>query len=320
MTPRRVLLTGASGFVGSCLARRLLTDGHDVQLLLRAESERWRLVGPLAALQVHEADLRDEHAVKRAVDAVRPDWIFHMAAHGAYSWQSDGQGIFQSNALGTLNLTCACVERGFEAFVHAGSSSEYGFKDHAPGEEELLAPESLYAVAKAAATLLCRQLAMRHGLRLATLRLYSVYGPWEDPRRLVPTLLAHALRGALPPLVDAATARDFVHVDDVCDALLLVAAASGSGEAVYNLGTGVQTSVGELVELVRGLCDVTALPEWGSYGARSWDTSVWVADASKIRRELGWAPRRTLSDGLAGTASWLRESTELHERYGVSGG
>src|SRR6185436_2537188 len=107
---------------------------------------------------------------------------------------------------------------GFEAFVNAGSSSEYGFKDHAPAETEWLEPNSDYAVTKAAATLYCRQVAVSGRLPLCTLRLYSIYGPYEEPTRLIPTLILHGTEGALPALAAPDTARDYVHVDDASEA------------------------------------------------------------------------------------------------------
>ena len=223
MSARRTLLTGAAGFVGAGLAHRLLAEGHSVHVLLRPGSDTWRLQDIQTEVSVHEADLGDEDAVRGAVEAAAPDWIFHLAAHGAYSWETDSRRILHSNALGTLNLAESCLRRGFEAFVHAGSSSEYGLKDHAPSEQEAPEPNSIYAVTKVTATLLCRHLAAQNGQHICSLRLYSVYGPWEDPRRLMPTLVAHGMRGELPPLVAPDTARDFVHLEDVCDAFLLAA-------------------------------------------------------------------------------------------------
>jgi dolichol-phosphate mannosyltransferase len=210
------------------------------------------------------------------------------------------------------------VEQGFEALVHAGSSSEYGLKDHPPSEEEAPEPNSDYAVAKLTATLLCRQRADQYGLHLATLRLYSIYGPWEDPRRLMPVLTAHGLRGELPPLVDPTTARDFVHVEDVCDAFLLAARTRAPGSSgIYNVGSGTQTSLGELVEITRRIFNVSVEPQWGSYESRSWDTSVWVADPTKIGRELGWRAQRDLHGGLVELADWLRDHPTLWNRYRV---
>jgi dolichol-phosphate mannosyltransferase len=319
MSARRALLTGAAGFIGACLTRRLLDEGHAVELIVRPGSDRWRLEDLSGSVSVHEADLRDRAAIDAAVDAAAPDWVFHLAAHGAYSWQDDARDILESNALGTLNILQAAVRRGFEAFVNAGSSSEYGFKDHAPAESEAAEPNSAYAVGKTTATLLCSQMAVEHRLRIVTLRLYSVYGPWEDPRRLIPTLVAHGLRGELPPLVDPLTARDFLHVDDACDAFLLAATRSADGtNGIYNLGSGIQTSLRELVATARAVFDIAVEPRWGTHAQRAWDASVWVADPAKIARELGWSPRVTVERGLQDFAEWLRHNAAAHERYGIA--
>jgi len=317
MSARRALLTGATGFIGACLTRRLLAEGHDVELILRPGSDPWRLDEVRESVIIHEADLRDETAIGAAVDAAKPDWVFHLAAHGAYSWQDNPRDILESNVLGALNLAQAAARRGFDAFVNAGSSSEYGFQDHAPSEAEALEPNSTYAVAKASATLLCSQIAAQHGLRIATLRLYSVYGPWEDPRRLMPTLVTHGLRGELPPLVDPDTARDFLHVDDACSAFVLAATKPSPSNGIYNLGSGVQTRLRDLVGIARTVLGIPATPRWGTHARRSWDASVWVADPAKINSELGWRAEIGLELGLQSFAAWLRESSPLHERYGL---
>jgi dolichol-phosphate mannosyltransferase len=211
-----------------------------------------------------------------------------------------------TNLVGTANLLEAAAAVGFEAFVNSGSSSEYGYKDHAPAEDELPEPNSIYAVAKAAATMYCRQRARRSGLPVTTLRLYSAYGPFEEAGRLVPRLITEGLRGRLPPLVNPAVARDFVHVDDVCDAYLRAAAASVEPGAVYNVGSGRQTTIAEIVEIVRKLLAVEAEPAWGTMADRSWDTDVWVANPARIKAELGWSPNLDLEQGLARTIAWHR--------------
>ena len=152
--------------------------------------------------------------------------------------------------------------------------------------------------------------------RISTLRLYSAYGPFEDPRRLLPSLIVHGRRGVFPPLVNPQTARDFVYVDDVVEAILLAAqhgrVASG---AIYNVGTGVQTTVGEAVEVARRVLTISGEPQWGSMPARVWDTDTWVADSRKIRTELGWEPRDTVESGFRKMAMWLDEHPELSDRY-----
>jgi UDP-glucose 4-epimerase len=303
VTPKRALVTGAGGFVGANLVRRLLAEGHDVHAVVRPGGSPWRLEG--VDVRRSEADIRDREAVERAVAAARPDWIFHLAAHGAYSWQADRRTILETNLLATIDLLEAAAARGFEALVQAGSSSEYGHQDHAPSEDEAPEPNSDYAAAKAAATLYAGSLARERGIQVATLRLYSVYGPWEDPNRFVPTLVEHCLRGELPPLVSPDVAHDFVYVDDVCEAFLQAASTTVEPGSIYNIGTGRQTTIAEVVETARRLLGVSDTPRWGSMPDRAWDTNVWIGDPSRAKRELGWHASVDLEAGLAATAAWL---------------
>jgi nucleoside-diphosphate-sugar epimerase len=310
----RALVTGAAGFVGANLVRRLLADGHEVHALVRPGSDRWRLAGIAADIEVEEADLRDAGAVASAVARARPEAVFHLGTRGAYSWQEDAAEILETNVLGTANVLDAFVGREIRALVNTGSSSEYGLKDRAAVEDEPLEPTSVYGVAKAAATLLCTAVARERALPVTTLRLYSVYGPWEEPGRFVPALAEAALRGRLPALASPSVARDFVWVGDVVDAYVLAASAPGAGE-VYNVGSGRQTTLAEAVDAARRVLGVTEEPTWGSMADRSWDTDVWLADVSKIERGLGWRPAVAFDDGLARTAEWLQSTPGVRRRY-----
>jgi nucleoside-diphosphate-sugar epimerase len=315
----RAVVTGAGGFVGAVLARRLLADGHEIDLWSRPGADAWRIASLRDDAALVELDLTDADAVATRIRAAAPDVVFHLAAHGAYSWQRDTAEVLRVNVLGTAALLEACAAAGVEKVVQAGSSSEYGDKDHPPAEDEPVEPDSAYAVGKAAATTLARWIARRDGSVVRTLRLYSVYGPWEEPRRLVPRLVALGVRGQLPPLADPGTPRDYVYVDDACEAFL-AAARAGAADAdpagVYNIGSGVQTTLAEMVDAVRDVLGVDAEPRWGSIGNRDWDTDVWVSDPSRARRELGWAARTPMRDGLAATARWLGAAPEdVRARY-----
>lgn len=303
---KRILITGATGFVGANLARRLLTDGHEVHLLVRPRYASWRIEEILSHVTLHTMPLTDGGALDALVASLRPEWIFHLAAHGAYSWQNDAHEIEQTNVVGTTNLVEACVKTGFEAFVNAGSSSEYGFKDHAPGEDERLEPNSCYAAAKASATLFCRQAALEHQVNLTTLRLYSAYGPYEEPARLMPTLISCGLKDVLPPLVNPDIARDYVYVDDVCEAFVVAAEKKSPPGSIFNLGTGIQTSMREVVEVARRVMNISAEPQWGSMPDRSWDSTIWVADARKITSTLGWKPALSFEQGFVKMVEWFQ--------------
>jgi nucleoside-diphosphate-sugar epimerase len=314
----RALVTGAGGFVGANLAATLARAGHDVVAWVHPGSSNWRL-DPLAdAVEVRPVELLDAEAISAGVESARPDWIFHLAAHGAYSWQRDAERIMQTNLVSTVRLLNACQRHGFSAFVNAGSSSEYGFQDHAPEEHELPQPNSDYAVMKAAATLHCRFVAERDDVHVVTLRLYSVYGPWEEPGRLMPTLVARGLEGRLPPLVSPETPRDFVSMRDTERAFLQAAERTDVDRgSIFNIGSGRQTTLREVVEIVRAEMDISAEPQWGTEPPRSWDAAVWVAEPRRAREELDWSAEDNLSTGFARLADWLRDSPDLWARYGI---
>ncbi|MBZ0185977.1 MAG: GDP-mannose 4,6-dehydratase [Candidatus Obscuribacterales bacterium] len=183
-------------------------------------------------------------------------------------------------------------------------------------ECEPIEPNSYYAITKAAATMACRQVSSAKGLYIPTLRLYSVYGPYEDPKRLMPTMIGKGLAGTLPPLVDPDIARDFVYIDDVIDAYLK-ATTKKSNEfgPIYNVGSGTQTSIGDIVSVARKQFDIKTEPEWGSMDNRKWDSSNWVANIEKIKTELGWQPQIPIDTGLERFASWIKSTEAVKSRY-----
>ena len=309
---KRVLLTGATGFVGANLANKLIEDGHKVHLLLRKGYKTWRIEHLLPHVRIYPINLMDRDKVAETVNHIRPDWVFHLAAYGAYSWQEDLSLAINTNYLSTVNLVNACLKTGFEAFINTGSSSEYGLKDHAPAENEYIDPNSYYAVTKAAATLFCRYTAQLNKSPILNLRLYSVYGAFEEPNRLIPAVIMNGLDGKLPPLVNPDIGRDFIFIDDVISAYLLAAslASSLSPGEVFNVGTGIQTSIREVVAISREVFDIKTEPVWNSMPNRSWDANIWIANNSKLL-SLGWAPQFDFKTGLLRTIDWFEQNSDL---------
>lgn len=299
-----ILVTGASGFVGANLFNMIAAVRLDVYAVVLRE-KGWRLAD-VRDEQVVACDLNDAAATKNLIDSVAPQTVFDCVAYGAYSFERDSTLIHETNYQSLVNLVNLLQGRTFGALVHAGSSSEYGRNCTAPREDAPCEPNSHYAVSKLAGTNFLRYMGRSVGFPCATLRLYSVYGPWEDPGRLMPALLRAALAGTWPPLANPAIARDFVYVDDVADAFIRAASLPhGDPGAIYNVGSGRQTTLGDLVELARGLFGVAAEPEWGVMPARGWDTTVWVSDPRKIAAALGWRAATPLEDGLRAMAAWL---------------
>lgn len=313
---KRVIVTGASGFVGACLARALILEGHEVHLILRPGYNPWRIVALQKQVHLHLASLTDTVALAQVVAQIKPDWVFHLATYGAYSYQDDMRLALETNFSGTVNLVEACLKTGFEAFVNTGSSSEYGFKDHPPREDEPVEPNSYYAVGKASSTLFCRFTSQRLNVPISTLRLYSAFGPYEEPTCLIPALAINGLQGDFPPLVNPDVARDYIYVADVVNAfMLLVQNPDRIKGEVYNLGTGLQLSLSQVVETVRKVLVIKTEPVWGSMPDRQWDTNIWVANNTKIREKLGWEPQYSFEQGFRATIEWLKQNPALLDYY-----
>jgi nucleoside-diphosphate-sugar epimerase len=311
----KALVTGAGGFVGANLVRHLLERGDEPIAMLRPETRSWRLEDVTADVRIEFVDLTRPDDVLRSVREVRPDVIFNLAARGAYSWQTDLDEMLAVNVRATETLLQA-ARRVDARFVQAGSSSEYGFADRATAELDRVEPNSYYAVSKVAATHLCRLAATQHGQHAVTLRLYSVYGPWEEPGRLMPTLVERALNGTYPPLAAPATARDYVWIDDVCDAFARAATADLEDcGGVLNVASGHQTTLRSLVCTAQMLFELQGEPEWGAMRRRAWDTSVWVGVPALVEKTTGWRAVTSLTDGLTQLAEWMQEDPQRRARY-----
>jgi len=312
-----ILVLGASGFIGANLLRTLLAARSDVYGTA-SRFPAWRLEG-LPEANVIATDLLVSSNLDQLLDRVRPLTVFNCVAYGAYSYERDPQLIYRTNLSFTVMLAEALAERGVRALVHAGSSSEYGTGAAAPGEESRTLPNSHYAASKVAAAAALHYMGKERQLPCLNLRLYSVYGPYEDASRLIPSLVDHGLRGELPPFVDPSISRDFVYADDASEAF--VDAASGIEPPIYgdsfNIGTGRCTTIGEVAKLAKGTFDISAEPEF-SMAARAWDTQDWYADASRARDTLGWEARTSLEDGLRATTDWMASLEDIEAYRGAS--
>lgn len=300
-----ILVTGASGFVGANLFKKIAAVRSDVFAVER-HHKSWRLadVKDDAVIMV---DLNDPAATKNLVASLRPQTIFDCVAYGAYSFQTNASLIYQTNFLAVANLVELLSKTPVSAFIHAGSSSEYGTNCSAPLESDSCMPNSHYAVSKLSATDYLAYMGKHRGFPCVSLRLYSVYGELEDTSRLIPNLLRNATRATLPPLVHPDISRDFVHIDDVCAAFVMSAAKMHPGlyGEAFNIGTGVKTTIADLIRIVKDQFIIGQEPDYGSMGPREWDLSDWYADPRKAQEQIGWSANITLPEGLRRMATWV---------------
>jgi UDP-glucose 4-epimerase len=292
MLGQQALVTGASGFIGSRLADRLLKAGATVHAASRSERAsadiRWRTT-----------DVCDPAAARALLREVKPDVIFHLASHVSGSRDLDAVlPTLHANFLSTVNLLLGAAEVGCSRFLLAGSLEEPDGEDRDP------APVSPYAAAKFAAGAYARMFHRLHGVPVVLLRIFMVYGPGQrDETKLVPYVITSLLRGESPALSNGTRPVDWVYVDDVVEALIVSASAQDVvGEAV-DVGSGTLTPIRGVVEEIVRLMRPSAEPRFGALPDRP-NERIRVADVERTRALLGWGPRTTLEHGLAGTIDW----------------
>lgn len=310
------LVTGAGGFIGANLVRRLLNDGYEVHGIVKPKEDLWRLTD-LNSQQwhQHEVDITNREEVFKLLEAVKPAYVFHLTHYGGNRGQTDHNQVRQVVIEGTVNLYEACLEAGScQAIVNAGSSSEYGAKTELMCEDMVLEPNTPYGLAKAWATLYGQHLAREQSVPIVTLRFFSVYGPYEASIRLMPAVILSCLKQVAPQLSNPQTARDFVHVDDVVEAMLLVAGKINEVKGqIFNIGSGKQNTIKDAVEIILRLTKANVELNWGGIESRSFDSNCWVADTHKAMQQLGWQPKFDLEQGLTKTVQWFYEHQSLYQ-------
>jgi len=317
-TGRRVLVTGAGGFIGSHVTERLVGAGAPVRALLRYTSNASRgwLEGSTAgdSVEAFFGDVCDRDVLARAMRGV--DVVFHLAALIGipYSYEAPASYV-RTNIEGTLAVLQAAAAAGVRRVVHTSTSEVYGTPHGVPiPEDHPLQPQSPYAASKAAADLIAAAFHKSFGLEVATIRPFNTYGPRQSLRAVIPTIISQALSGPAIKLGHVAPTRDFTFVSDTVDAFIAMGTAEKVDGLVVNVGSGKEISIGALAELIQSITrtswpvvseDVRARPPAS-------EVDRLCADASRARTLLGWAPQHVLRDGLARTVEWI---VEHRDRY-----
>jgi len=310
VTPSRVLVTGATGFVGSHLVRRLVREGHEVHVLRRAQSNFHRLLDVLPELRCHTTDL-GHPGLKTLMREIRPEQIYHLAAATVVAGATGSAAeLIEVNLLGTVNLIDACQAVDYRSLVTTGDSFEYTASTRPLSEADRCEPDTLHGITKLGATMYAQRVAESRRRPIVTLRLFSTYGPDDNPRRLVPRVIAGALSGQPITLSRREIARDWVYVDDVVELYLEAGRrAEALRGGVFNAGSGTAISIGEVTDLLLRLTESAAEPAWGVFTAPAHDATPWIADMERTFGAFTWRPGTSLEDGLRRTIAALdRES------------
>lgn len=315
----RILITGATGFVGSNLTRFFQLNGHDVGITIRDESNPWRISDIEKELSVFRIDITDSRKVRGVFSSYKPDIVINTAAFGGYHFEKNLQKIYNVNLNGTMNLVEAFLQTNSMLFVNTGSSSEYGFKDKPMKENDPIDPYGHYAVSKAAAALYCRSRSLETNRKLVTLRLFSVYGYYEELHRLIPYIITSMLKETRAKMNNPDSVRDFIFIEDIYSAYneIIKGMDNINNGEILNLGTGKEYSVKEIVKIAENISKQQLDIDWQFNSERTSDRARhWVADISKLSNVLHWVPKYTLESGLSRTYDWFKENISKYEVMG----
>jgi UDP-glucuronate 4-epimerase len=313
-----ILITGGAGFIGSHLADRLLAAGRKVAIIdnfdpfYAPEIKQSNIAAARRApdLTFVEGDIRDADLLERTFNRLRPARVVHLAARaGVRPSIQDPAGYADFNVTGTARVLEAARRSGVRRFLFGSSSSVYGACREVPFREDMRVdhPVSPYAATKKAGEELAFAYHHLYGMEVCCLRFFTVYGPRQRPEMAIHKFTRHIDRGEEVPVYgDGSSSRDYTYVDDIVDGLLAALERPLPGWSVYNLGESATTPLGDLLALIEKALGKKArlkrLPE------QPGDVPTTFADLTLARRDLGYAPRVPVAEGIPRFVEWYRSN------------
>lgn len=311
---KRVLVTGAAGFIGSHLVERLVREGHRVRAYVHYNSRNdWGnldLVDPAVTREVEvvTGDIADPFSVRHATRGVQV--VYHLSSLIAipYSYVAP-QSYVQTNVQGAINVLQAARDEGVERVVHTSTSECYGTAQYVPiDEKHPLQGQSPYSASKIGADMLAESYWRSFELPVAIIRPFNTFGPRQSARAVIPTIISQALRGGDIKLGSLTPTRDMNYVDNTVDGFLAVAQHPAAVGQVINVGSGREISIGDLARLIVQMVGSSSEVVEDSQRIRPAASEVerLLCGHAKARELLGWAPRVGLEEGLQRSIDWYR--------------
>ena len=304
----RILLTGATGFIGSHVARLLTQRGHDVHAPVRPHSDLRRLQDIAPSLTMYPGDLRSLGEANSCLESIRPEVCVHLAWYaepGKYLASMENVRVLRDSA----QLAARLAELGCRRFVGAGTCLEYDPSLGYLSETSLAAPQSPYAATKLALYHALEAIRGAGAMEFAWLRLFYLYGPWEDDRRLVPFVISSLLRNEVAKVTLGVQVRDFLHVRDVAAAVVAVVEADVYGPV--NVGSGEPVTVRDVITEIGALLGAREQVAFGAVEPRTGDPKFMCANNDRLVTNTDWLPSYSLREGLADTVEWWRRHLSL---------
>jgi UDP-glucose 4-epimerase len=308
----RCFITGATGFLGSHLVRRLVEKGNTVKILLRAKSDSWRIKELLPRVEVVRGDIISISQVTNDICSFQPDLIFHLAWGGANSstYQNDPSQVF-TNLYGSLELVQLSKKVGAR-FIGMGSAAEYGNHSVPITENAFPKPETLYGMSKYCTYLLANKFARLNDVNFVWLRPFYTYGPYDDKMRMIPAVTLSLLEGRKPALTAGDQLWDYLYVEDAIEAIFSLA-LNDKAQGVFNIGSGETHPIKNIVLKISELVDPGIPLGFGEVPYKPLQRMLHQADITLLKNISGWSPKVSLEDGLTRTVSWFRENQQQYK-------
>lgn len=313
---RKVVVTGANGFIGSHMTMRLLDEAAEVHVVTRESSDLWRLDKVSKDIEICRLDLRNGGETEKYIRNIKPEFIFHMAAYGVDSRQKDYITAAETNIIGTINLLNAVIAVGCEKFINTGTSMQYGNKAVPIRETEYYSPSNIYGSTKGSATIIAHQIAAENDIDMATIIPFGVFGENEGSHKFFPHVILSVLGGRSVELSPCEQYRDYCYIENIIDGFLMAAASEKSKNEIFNIGSGELYQLKHFVNLVAERMDCKSDIKYGSVEYRKNDLWSPQPDISKITGVLGWRPNLSLEEGINRTIQWFSNN---YEKYSVKG-
>ncbi len=303
---KKILVTGATGFIGSHLVDKLLLEGADITIIKRPASSTRNIAHILNRLKVIPYDLNEYEEIKKALQQLQPQIVFHLAAHVDVSRDIPITNFIETDLKNTIALINA-LDGNYEIFVNSGTCEEYGKNSVPFKEDQAPNPVSPYSATKVAITHYLEMLHKTKGLPITTLRPFLTYGPRQIPKMLIPDLIIKGLTNQSFRMTKGEQTREFNYIDDIIDGYILAAKKQSTIGEIVNIGNGEEITISEVVDKVLDLMNNPIIPD-KSLSYREGETMHFYCDNKKAKDLLGWKRKTSLEEGLRKTINWYKEA------------